>query len=389
VLAIGSPTLHSMASKESVAAVSVSNLVNFSNLERVFGEIFESISKVNQRIDRLESDAASNVALSRFLALKNEYESSSTLFEDRIKYLEQMVSDLKPTKEQTAYNAESIEKLRERSKSFVDTESFESSLSDLELTISDKIEQIASTKCSNARTKKLEESTQGICAQISAMESLLQCKVDKSQVPLIECCQRQLDSLEKFRDQISQRVCIVDDHIADITTDLEQKLEKSLFNDSLLEIEQKITKKVDMSFLNEQVIKRLNTLLPDLLVLLKEHKQVSPSQCLNEIQTIRGVMENMTEALAVNKGHIEGILKSLYNVPSIQQMEIKADKAFCKNLNEESKTFCIEKCRTLESNIEEIHEAIDKLKVVSNSLTEKTKVALRFVDWYSSLQLES
>lgn len=144
-----------------------------------------------------------------------------------------------------------------------------------------------------------------------------------------------------------------------------------------------------MSFLNEQVIKRLNTLLPDLLVLLKEHKQVSPSQCLNEIRTIQGALEKVTGSLEVNKGHIDSILKSLYNIPSLQQMEIKADVQFCKNLNDESKAFCTDKCSKLEGNIGEIHEEIDKLKVISNSLTEKTKIALRFVDWYSSVQLES
>ena len=182
-----------MADSESMPTMSVSNLVNLSNLERVFSDVLESISKLNKRMDKLESDAASSVSLSRFLSLQNEYESNTTLFENRIKYLEQMVSDLKPTKQQTAYNEESIDKLREQSKSLVTNESFEASMSDLELTISDKIEQIASTKCSTARTKKLEESTQDICAQISAMESMMQCKVDKSQVPLIESCQRQLE----------------------------------------------------------------------------------------------------------------------------------------------------------------------------------------------------
>ena len=40
-------------------------------------------------------------------------------------------------------------------------------------------------------------------------------------------------SLEKFRDQISHRVCIVDDQIADMSNDLNQKIDQNLFNDSL------------------------------------------------------------------------------------------------------------------------------------------------------------
>lgn len=150
-----------------------------------------------------------------------------------------------------------------------------------------------------------------------------------------------------------------------------------------------ILKKVDMSFLNEEVIKRLNTLLPDLLILLKEHKQITASQCLNEIKIIQNDIKSMTDKYDINKSNIDSILKSLYNIPSLQQMEIKADKEYCNNLNKESKEFCINNCNKLEITMNEMNKEISKLKIISNSLNEKTKVALRFVDWYSSLQLET
>ena len=154
-------------------------------------------------------------------------------------------------------------------------------------------------------------------------------------------------------------------------------------------MEQMILKKVDMSFLNEEVIKRLNTLLPDLLILLKEHKQITASQCLNEIHKIEKEIKEMIEKQGINKKNIDEILKSLYNIPSLQQMEIKADKEFCNNLNNESREFCKNECNKIENTICEMNKEINKLKIISNSLNEKTKVALRFVDWYSSLQLES
>ena len=154
-------------------------------------------------------------------------------------------------------------------------------------------------------------------------------------------------------------------------------------------MEQTILKKVDMSFLNEEVIKRLNTLLPDLLVILKEHKQITPTQCLNFIKDIQNDMEKMNDKYDINKTNIDSILKSLYNVPSLQQMEIKADKEYCNNLNNESRDFCKNNCKKLEISMDGMNEEINKLKIISNSLNEKTKVALRFVDWYSSLQLET
>eukprot|EP01083_Nonionella_stella_P153191 491834_1 len=378
-----------MADRDSASAISVSNLVNLSNLERVFGEIFEKLSSMNQRIDTIESNLASNVSLTRFLSLKNEYESNMNLFENRIKYLETNVSELKPNIQRTGYNQENIDKLREKSKQWITTEMFESSLNDIEETMNHKMEQISSTKCSNERSKKLEESTKDICAQISAMESLIQCKVDKSQIPLIESCQKQLDGLERFRDQISQRVCVIDDQISDVTNDMTQKVEQSIFDETTTDIGQRMMSKVDMAFLNEEVIKRLNALLPDLLVLLKEHKQISTSQCFDEIKTMNGSIKEMTERLHVNKRNIENILKSLYDIPSLQQMQIKADKEFCTNLSEEGKAFCTNMCKGLDKNIGTINKEIDKLKIITNSLNEKTKVALRFVDWYSSLQLES
>ena len=50
--------------------MSVSNLVNLTNLERVFGEIFDKLSIITNRLDKLENDLTSNVSLTRFLSLK-------------------------------------------------------------------------------------------------------------------------------------------------------------------------------------------------------------------------------------------------------------------------------------------------------------------------------
>jgi len=320
---------------------------------------------------------------------KNEYESNMTLYENRIKYLEQTVSELKPVKQQSKYNEDSIDALTEKSKSLVSTEAFEAAIHDFELTMSDKMEQISSSKCSVARSKKIQESTKVMCTQISAIESMLHCKVDKSQISLFDATQKQLESLERFRDQISEQVCLADDQISDLSKDLALKIDEGVFREQHSSLQELITKKVDMSFLNEQVIKRLNTLLPDLLVLLKEHKQVSPTRCLEEVKSVQMTVQTLADALGVNKQNIESILKSLYNVPSIQQMEIKADKQFCRNLTEDCKAFCTQTCDQLKLALDASKDDIDKLQALSNSLAEKTKVALRFVDWYSSAQLET
>eukprot|EP00484_Ammonia_sp_Unknown_P015724 CAMPEP_0197072912 /NCGR_PEP_ID=MMETSP1384-20130603/210337_1 /TAXON_ID=29189 /ORGANISM="Ammonia sp." /LENGTH=420 /DNA_ID=CAMNT_0042511735 /DNA_START=44 /DNA_END=1306 /DNA_ORIENTATION=- len=417
-----------LAGNLSTAPISVSNLVNLSNLERVFTDIYDKLSTFSSRLDQLESGLASNVSLTRFLSLKNEYESNMNLMENRLKYLEESASEFKPIIAKCTYNQESIEKLRENAKSLVSTQSFESSLNDLQSSVNEQLDQMNNSKSNNERCKKLEESAKNLSQQMSAMESMLQCKVDKSQVPLIESCQKQLDSLERFRDQISQRVCIIDDQIADINTDLDAKLNQTTFDDAQIEIEKILLKKVDMAFLNEQVIKRLNTLLPDLLVLLKEHKQVTASQCWNELQCMQSQMKQVLDRLDVNKSNIESILehkqvtasqcwnelqcmqsqmkqvldrldvnksniesilKSLYNIPSVQQMEIKADKEYCHNLSRECKQFCKSECERLEANMKSASTEINKLKTISNSLTDKMKVALRFIDWYSTLQLES
>ena len=242
-----------MSDNKAKSSLSVSNLVNLSNLERVFGEIFDKLSTITTRLDKLENELASNVSLTRFLSLKNEYESFTNLFENRVKYLEENVSELKPIITKSQFNQENIDKIREKSKQFITNESFESSINDFECTMTDKLEQISSNKCGIDRCKKLEESTKIISQQISAMESMLQCKVDKSQVPLIESCQKQLDvtfikhslhqspkkkkkniqSLERFRDKISQRVCIVDDQISDITNDVNSKLNQDTFQNAL------------------------------------------------------------------------------------------------------------------------------------------------------------
>jgi len=226
-----------------MSGLSVSNLVNLSNLERVFSEIFGKLSTINKRMDKMESDIASNVSLSNFLSLKNEYESNTNLFENRIKYLEENVSSIKPIIQKSTFNAENIDKLRDKQKECVTAESFQSSMSDFEEIISDKLEQISSAKSSNHRTKKLEESTKGICAQISAMESMLQCKVDKSQIPLVQSCQKQLDSLETFRDCMSQRVAVIDDQIAQMNEDLDTKIQKQTFEEFQSDATESISKK--------------------------------------------------------------------------------------------------------------------------------------------------
>lgn len=172
---------------------SVSNLVNLTNLERVFSEVFDKLSTFSTRLDKLEDAVSSNVSLTSFLSLKNEYESNISLFENKIKYLEEDVSSLKPLITKTDFHYECIDKIREKSKQFVTKETFDSNMNDFELILNDKIQQISTSKCSNSKFKKLEESTKIMSQQISGIESILQCKVDKSQVPLIESCQKQLD----------------------------------------------------------------------------------------------------------------------------------------------------------------------------------------------------
>ena len=63
------------------------------------------------------------------------------------------------------------------------------------------------------------------------MENILQCKVDKSQVPLIQSCQKQLDSLEQSEIKYRREYHIVDDKISDINnlnSKLNQNFEEAL-----------------------------------------------------------------------------------------------------------------------------------------------------------------
>eukprot|EP01084_Bolivina_argentea_P115872 205979_1 len=227
-----------MSDKDSNSAVSVSNLVNLSNLQRVFDDIFDKISLMNSKIDKLETNISQNVSLTRFLSLSNEYSSNINLFENRIKYLEQNLSEMKPIITKCKYNEENINKLKNKNKSFITEETFDSSINDIEMTISDKMEQISSTKCNNERAKNLEQSTQTITKQIAAIESMLHCKVDKSQVPLIQSCQKQLDNLEIFRDEITETVNnIVNDDITNITNNLNQKVDENIFEETKMELD--------------------------------------------------------------------------------------------------------------------------------------------------------
>ena len=69
----------------------------------------------------------------------------------------------------------------------------------------------------------------------------------------------------------------------------------------------------------------------------------------------------------INKSNIDWILKSLYYIQSLQQMEIKGE-GYCNNLNQESKQFqfCINNCK-IETPRNGMDREISKLKIISNS----------------------
>ena len=74
-------------------------------------------------------------------------------------------------------------------------------------------------------------------------------------------------------------------------------------------------------------------------------------------------------------------------MPSIQQLNKKADRSFAEQLNEECKAFCRNNNGNTNDILTQTKNDIKKLQTITNSLSERMTVVLRFVDWYSNVQL--
>ncbi|ETO29601.1 hypothetical protein RFI_07517 [Reticulomyxa filosa] len=368
--------------------------------------------------------------------MQHEYESAVHVLENRLQTVEHATNSFKSLADCCHENSLSIDKLQEKQKTLVlktkkaklkeNRKQVIVSISAVEHQMNElaqKFEALQKTvnqqKGNVSRIQKLEESQRNVCVQISSVESLLQCKVDRSSVPLIESCHKQLMVRRllflltllafwiisfffyrnwkhfeaKYRNFYLKTAILFQDvkyhcDLAVVPTAMQNQANAT-------EWERKWLGKVDNEFLTEHVIKTLNELAQQVSGLMSEYSKMSMAECCDTLQRITARVEWCEKHTTIHHNKMDIILQQvtkyyrfLLIMLLLSQLEKKADRVFTEQLCEESKALCRNNSDLLQKNMVTIETELEQVQKASQVLCKQMAVVLKFVKWYSKIQLE-
>lgn len=255
--------------------------------------------------------------------------------------------------------------------------------------------------------RRLEDGHRQLSRQLNAMQELLACKVDRVEVPLLESAGERVRVADEFRVVVGPRLARLEEALAQTQATLDAKEERAAVVERMQAIYAEFQKRPDRDTIEQRIELPLDELRKRVDVLQCDVSLIQPMEVGDALQELRNDVNRAIEDGNAVRTRIDQLDVQVRSRASVRLLEKKADRAWCEQLAHEITSVVLgmwcwnvltvlvcarlkgdEKIAGTAATIAQIQKQVIELKQVQNTVDEKLAVSLRFLDWFSSVQLD-
>ncbi|CEP02887.1 unnamed protein product (mitochondrion) [Plasmodiophora brassicae] len=236
--------------------------------------------------------------------------------------------------------------------------------------------------------RRLEDGHRQLSRQLNAMQELMACKVDRVEVPLLESAGERVRVADEFRVVAGPRLARLEEALAQTQATLDAKEERAAVVERMQAIYAEFQKRPDRDTIEQRIELPLDELRKRVDVLQCDVSLIQPMEVGDALQELRNDVNRAIEDGNAVRTRIDQLDVQVRSRASVRLLEKKADRAWCEQLAHEITLKGDEKIAGTAATIAQIQKQVIELKQVQNTVDEKLAVSLRFLDWFSSVQLD-
>lgn len=351
--------------------------LNVTGLEDILQSFQTEITKLVKRVDTNENFSQMCVSNEKFSKLESSFGARLLVLESKVDGLEEKLGVLEKltfTVDQNEKKLERVEKLTEKQ---ISSSAFEEKLGSSENHFDSKLEKLK-RKCGSAHTvEKLELAQRDMLRKQLNLEQGLCTKMDKSELPLIEALASRIEVLGENIEANFGRFENLDAKLDGNIDRANEKVDKSEFDRKVGEVMETVRSKTDVSFAKEKLL----TPLSGIKSYLDQFENFDPAKASTLLSTITEKQSELLETIS----NQQSLIETLNEQTQLLSSSFESHKSTVSSESVLSATK--EKIESgLQSRFANLTTQIEQLKKVDQSLQKQVKVALKFVDWYSSIE---
>eukprot|EP00466_Bigelowiella_natans_P016769 jgi/Bigna1/76879/fgenesh1_pg.44_\ len=387
-----------MSTATSFHKVSFKGVLDAQKLENLFNRMFQKIEEQDGIIRELRHGLTSaNAWRQAFDSMDVTTRTGFQKLSRAISKIEARLSVLESSIPLTRAHSMEIKACREEVRQKADMEVVEQINRKVTDTFEGKLKSLRSSFTSTHEIAKLEKYHDSLRQQMVAIESMINCKVDKSLLPVLEGSVEKLDTFTTTQQRIDAEIKVLSKRLStsesiykSLSSEKEDKLTMvkrmqaldKRMNDKLdqKELEGKIVKMNEMISSNFEQLK-LGEIQPmfERMVQTQEKLQLQ----LKEVSTSIN-LESKASSAAHNKIFSE--LETLHSRTTHQSSDIS------KALTQESRLKILEEqsgtnTKMQSAYISDLIRQMKEVKLSQNQFSQQLHVAMRFVNWFTDVKL--
>lgn len=252
-------------SSASASPMPMSSLINLSNLEHFLTNINTRLQQQETQIAALQQTLTNSISLTAFSAFSSTLLTHIEEQEQKINQLQQQIQTLTTETTHIQTHSKTLTQQQEILKQTVNQQTLSSALQAVEDRLSDRIDGLKKDKATNHQVNHLESSQHLLMSQLTSLQSLLSHKIDRAELPLLDAANDKFSVLLDYQQSSQQRIERIEASLEAIDHTLTEKEDKTAINDKLSVLSDDVANKVDMSWLEQNVLDALTDMQDELL----------------------------------------------------------------------------------------------------------------------------
>jgi hypothetical protein len=201
----------SSSSSSKTVSSSLDGVFNVGRLEDVLRDIASSMAENTRRIAQLERDSTQRVSTQAFAVFCEQMSDRLGMLDAKAERTDERLLVLETTGGPLAdRHSRVLQTLEERQQQSVDKAALLAFKTELDDYVSACLQRFDADKANTSIVSALEASQHAVTRQLSAVQSLIACKIDRVEVPLLEAAGEKIESLCVFSDDATERMAATD-----------------------------------------------------------------------------------------------------------------------------------------------------------------------------------
>eukprot|EP01006_Ploeotia_vitrea_P035386 TRINITY_DN65873_c4_g1_i1.p3 TRINITY_DN65873_c4_g1~~TRINITY_DN65873_c4_g1_i1.p3 ORF type:complete len:377 (-),score=202.84 TRINITY_DN65873_c4_g1_i1:165-1295(-) len=371
-----------MTTTKQQAAVSLSGFVNVGKLEQLLQSMAARLEEQADRTARLERELAARPTSAAVAEMKRQHEAAMTRVQARCRELEQRVVVLEQVAARVQRQEAELGAVRRTLAAKQDKIAADQDAKRARAHVDARFKQVEQTKAAAQQMQHVEDSQHRLFEQMVALQNLMNTKVDRIEVPLLKAANQKLESLVKFQESIEGKMTALSAQVDEASAKMKEKEDKTVMVERMQRINELIGKKVDQDDLDKNIAARLESVE-------KAVKTPQFGHLMQSSELIASISQRMKDVVAAHAKLSQAVetLDKQVATKATAANAVSADE-FKRQITALRREFEKERRHRHEHSSSASTDLV-AIKEHQNRMDRKIGVMMRFVDWFSDVQLDN